>query len=120
MITAFAAIFVFGLIVFFHELGHFSIAKIVGIKVHEFALGMGPSIIKYKKGETEYSLRILPIGGYVRMEGEDEASDDIRSFNKKTVFERIAVIFAGPLMNFILALILFAIIFYNISGIPTT
>lgn len=120
MTTALTAVLVFGLIVFFHEFGHFAVAKIVGIKVHEFAIGMGPRLIKHRKGETEYSLRILPIGGYVRMEGEDETSDDIRSFNKKTIGERIAVIFAGPLMNFILAIFLFAIIFYNVSGLPIT
>lgn len=120
MITALTAILVFGLIVFFHELGHFAVAKMVGIKVHEFAIGMGPRFIKHTRGETEYSLRILPIGGYVRMEGEDEVSNDLRSFSKKTVGERIAVIFAGPFMNFILAFFLFAIIFYNIAGAPTT
>lgn len=120
MITAVAAIFVFGLLVFFHELGHFSIAKLVGIKVHEFAIGMGPQLLKYNKGETDYSIRILPIGGFVKMEGEDEASDDLRSFGKKTVGQRIAVIFAGPLMNFILALLLFTIAFYNVAGTPTT
>ncbi|SDK46816.1 RIP metalloprotease RseP [Natronincola ferrireducens] len=118
--TAVTAIIVFGLLVFFHELGHFSVAKIVGIKVHEFAIGMGPKILKYTKGETDYSVRILPIGGYVKMEGEDEVSNDSRSFSKKTVGQRIAVIFAGPLMNFILAIVLFVIIFYNIAGVPTT
>lgn len=120
MTTALTAILVFGLLVFFHELGHFSIAKLVGIKVHEFAIGMGPRLLKFTKGETDYSIRVLPLGGYVKMEGEDETSNDIRSFSKKTVGERIAVIFAGPFMNFILALVLFAIIFYNVGGIPTT
>lgn len=120
MTTALTAILVFGLLVFFHELGHFGVAKFVGIKVHEFAIGMGPRLFKFTKGETDYSIRMLPIGGYVKMEGEDEASNDARSFSKKTVGERIAVIFAGPFMNFILALILFTTIFYNVAGIPTT
>lgn len=120
MATALTAILVFGLIVLFHELGHFSVAKFVGIKIHEFAIGMGPRLFKYIKGETEYSIRILPIGGYVKMEGEDEVSNDQRSFGKKTVGERIAVIFAGAFMNFILAIILFTIIFYNVAGTPTT
>ncbi|AKL95441.1 zinc metalloprotease [Clostridium aceticum] len=118
--TALTAIFVFGLLVFIHELGHFSVAKMVGIKVHEFAIGMGPRLLRYKRGETDYSIRILPIGGYVKMEGEDEVSNDSRSFSKKTVGERIAVIFAGPFMNFILSILLFAIIFYNVMGTPTT
>ena len=114
------AILVFGLIVFFHELGHFSVAKFVGIKVHEFAIGMGPRLFKYTRGETDYSIRLLPLGGYVKMEGEDEVSDDKRSFSKKSVGERIAVVFAGAFMNFVLALILFTIVFYNLTGIPTT
>ncbi|WP_041720802.1 RIP metalloprotease RseP [Alkaliphilus metalliredigens] len=117
--TAVVAIIVFGLLIFFHELGHFGVAKLVGIKVHEFAIGMGPKFLQFTKGETKYSLRLLPLGGYVRMEGEDEASSDERSFNNKTVVQRIAVLFAGPLMNFILAIFLFFIIFYTI-GAPTT
>lgn len=119
MTTALVAIIVFGLLVFIHELGHFTVAKLVGIKVHEFAIGMGPKFFQVKKGETSYSIRALPIGGYVKMEGEDETSNDLRSFNNKPVLARIAVIFAGPFMNFVLAIILFAIIFYSI-GAPTT
>ncbi len=119
MTTAIAAIFVFFIVVIFHEFGHFAVAKFVGIKVHEFSIGMGPSILKKKKGETEYSLRILPIGGYVKMEGEDEHSDDIRSFSNKPISARIAVIVAGAFMNFVLALIIFCITSYFI-GMPTT
>lgn len=119
MTTAFVAIIVFGILVLIHELGHFTVAKIVGIKVHEFAIGMGPKLVHIRKGETEYSIRALPLGGYVRMEGEDEKSDDLRSFNNKPVLARIAVIFAGPFMNFILSIALFTIIFYSI-GAPTT
>ncbi|QUH26320.1 RIP metalloprotease RseP [Serpentinicella alkaliphila] len=120
MYTAVVAIIVFSALVFFHELGHFSIAKLVGIKVHEFAIGMGPKLLGFRKGETDYSVRALPIGGYVRMEGEDEKSNDARSFSNKSIKERIAVILAGPLMNIILGLILFTIIFYNVAGVPTT
>ncbi|MBU5677453.1 RIP metalloprotease RseP [Alkaliphilus sp. MSJ-5] len=119
MATALVAIIVFGILVLIHELGHFTVAKLVGIKVHEFAIGMGPKLIQVKKGETSYSIRALPLGGYVRMEGEDEKSDDLRSFNNKSVLARISVIFAGPFMNFVLAIALFSIIFYSI-GAPTT
>jgi len=119
MTTALVAIIVFGILVMIHELGHFTVAKLVGIKVHEFAIGMGPKLIQFRKGETSYSIRALPIGGYVRMEGEDEKSDDLRSFNKKSILARIAVIFAGPFMNFVLSIILFTIIFYSI-GAPST
>ncbi|SHI79190.1 regulator of sigma E protease [Geosporobacter subterraneus DSM 17957] len=117
--TILVAFIVFGLLVVFHELGHFTVAKFVGIKVHEFAIGMGPRFLKVKKGETEYSLRILPIGGYVKMEGEDEASTDAGSFNNKPIWARMAVLIAGPFMNFVLAVLLFTMIFYSL-GFPTT
>lgn len=119
MATVFVAIIVFGLLVLIHELGHFTVAKLVDIKVLEFAMGMGPRLLQTKKGETTYSIRALPLGGYVRMEGADENSEDLRSFNNKPVLARIAVIFAGPFMNFILAMGLFSIIFYFV-GTPTT
>jgi regulator of sigma E protease len=117
--TIITAILVFGLLVIFHELGHFAVAKAVGIKVHEFAVGMGPKIFGMKGRETSYSVRVLPIGGYVKMEGEDEASSDVRSFSNKPLWARMSVILAGPIMNFILAILLFMIIFYSI-GFPTT
>lgn len=119
MLTVVAAILVFFLVVIFHEFGHFIVAKLVDIKVHEFSIGMGPRIARIKKGETEYSIRILPIGGYVRMEGEDEVSNDLRSFNNKPILSRAAVLFAGAFMNFVLAVIVFSIIAYVI-GMPTT
>ncbi len=102
MITAFAAIFVFMMVVLLHELGHFTVAKLVGIKVNEFAIGMGPKLIQKTKGETKYTLRALPIGGYVKMEGEEEGSEDPGSFGKASVFSRIAVIAAGATMNLFL------------------
>ncbi|QZY56789.1 RIP metalloprotease RseP [Crassaminicella profunda] len=117
--TIMIALLVFGVLVVFHEFGHFSVAKLVGIKVHEFSIGMGkPRLFKFKAGETEYSIRALPIGGYVKMEGEDEASTDERSFNNKPVWARILVIVAGPFMNFVLAILLFTMMFY-MMGFPT-
>ena len=92
MQTAISAIFVFLLVILLHELGHFTVAKIVGIKVNEFSIGMGPTIFKTKKNETKYSLRLLPIGGYVSMEGEDESSNDSRSFNNASVLDRKSVV----------------------------
>jgi len=118
MLTAISFIFVFGLIVFFHEFGHFIVARANGITVHEFSLGMGPKIITKQGKTTLYALRVFPIGGYVRMEGEDEESDVEGSFSTKKPLQRLAVIVAGPLMNFILATILFIIIFMSI-GLPT-
>jgi len=117
--TAFAAIFVFLLVILLHELGHFTVAKLVGIRVNEFSIGMGPKIIQKEKGETRYSLRLLPIGGYVKMEGEDEDSDDPRGFGKASPQARIAVVIAGAFMNFVLAIIVLSIVSFNI-GRPTT
>lgn len=119
MQTAISTIFVFCIVVIFHEFGHFAVAKISGIKVHEFAIGMGPKLFKINKGDTDYSLRLLPIGGYVKMEGEDELSDDVRSFSKKPVLTRMAVIAAGAIMNFVLAILVFSIYFFY-QGVPTT
>lgn len=106
------------LVIVFHEFGHFIVAKSVGIKVHEFSIGMGPKLLHKKGKETEYFLRAIPIGGYVKMEGEDENSDDPRSFSKKPVGSRILVVAAGAIMNFILAIILFTIVSYGM-GTPT-
>lgn len=119
MQTALATIFVFFVVVVFHEFGHFIVAKASGIKVHEFAIGMGPKLFTTSKGDTDYSLRLLPIGGYVKMEGEDEHSDDARSFSRKPIGIRMAVIAAGAIMNFVLAIIVFSIYSFNI-GVPTT
>ncbi len=114
-----AAIIVFLLVVMLHELGHFAVAKMVGIKVLEFSIGMGPVIYSNEKGETKYSLRALPIGGYVAMEGEETDSDDERSFNNAKVSSRIAVVLAGATMNFVLAIVAFFII-NMVRGFPTT
>lgn len=119
MQTAIAAIFVFLLVVLLHELGHFTVAKFVGIKVNEFAIGMGPKILQKTKGDTQYSLRLLPVGGYVKMEGEDENSNDPRSFNNVSPWARIAVVAAGAIMNFVLAIIVLSIVAFNV-GTPTT
>ncbi len=108
-------ILVFGIIVFFHEFGHFIVAKINKIKVSEFSIGMGPAIFSFGKGETKYFLRLLPLGGYCLMLGEDEASDDENAFSNKSVFVRLLVIAAGPIFNFILAF-LFSIILINYTG----
>lgn len=119
MQTAIAAIFVFLLVILLHELGHFTVAKLVGIKVNEFSIGMGSKIYQKQKGETKYTLRILPIGGYVSMEGEDEESNDPRGFGKASPLARMAVVAAGAFMNFVLAIIVLSIVSFNI-GEPTT
>ncbi len=98
-------IVILGVMVTIHEFGHFAVAKLSGIKVNKFAIGMGPRIIKFTKGETEYSLRLLPIGGFCAMEGEDDDSTDSGAFRNKPVANRIGVIAAGPIMNLILGFV---------------
>ncbi|HBM81208.1 MAG TPA: RIP metalloprotease RseP [Clostridiaceae bacterium] len=108
MTTLLAVIFVFGLLILGHEFGHFMLAKLTGIKVNEFSFGMGPRLLKFGKGETEYSWRIFPIGGFVKMLGEDEQVDNPKSFSSKSTPARISVIAAGPVMNIIIPIIIFA------------
>lgn len=107
------AILGFSLLIIVHELGHFMLAKLNGIKVEEFSIGMGPEVFSRKGKETQYSLRLFPIGGFVKMLGEEEDIDDERSFSSKSPLRRISVILAGAAMNIILALVLFGIIFSN-------
>lgn len=99
-------VLLFELIVLIHEGGHFVAAKLSGVKVNEFALGMGPKLFGFTKGETKYSLRLLPIGGYCSMEGEDEESDNPRAFGNKPVWKRIIIVVAGAVMNIILGLLM--------------
>ncbi len=110
MVKYIVAIILFGVIILFHEWGHFLLAKANGIRVNEFCLGLGPTIVGFTRGETKYSLKLFPIGGACIMEGEDEESDDSRSFQKKSVWARISVVAAGPVFNFIMAFIFSVII----------
>ena len=98
------AILLFGLLVGIHEGGHFLAAKACGVRVEEFALGMGPALWKKQKGETLYALRLIPFGGYCAMAGEDEASDDPRAFTSQPPWKRIIILCAGAFMNFVLGL----------------
>ena len=118
MITAIAAIIIFSLIVLVHEYGHYKVALSVGIRVEEFAIGMGPAIFKKEKNGILYSIRAIPLGGFCKMEGEEENVKSSTSFSTKTVWQRFMVIAAGPIMNFLLALVLFIIIglIYGVTG----
>lgn len=104
--TIIYAIIMFCMLVFIHELGHFMAAKASGVRVNEFALGMGPALFKKQKGETMYTLRAIPIGGYCAMEGEDEESEDERAFNNKPAWKKAIIVVAGAAMNLILCVIL--------------
>ena len=109
--SIFFAIFLFALIVILHELGHFVAAKAFGVQVNEFALFMGPAIYKKQIGETLYSIRTIPMGGYCAMEGEDEASDNPRSFTNTIWWKRLIILVAGSFMNLVTGLLLFAFVF---------
>ena len=113
MLTVLACIFVFGILVTVHEFGHFITAKLTGMKVEEFSIGFGPNIYQQQEGETLYSLRMLPLGGYNKIAGMDpEDPEDLeRGFNSKPVASRMLVILAGSLMNFILPVLIFFGIF---------
>lgn len=104
------AIIAFGLLVIIHELGHFILAKVNGVKVESFSIGMGPKLIGIKGKETEYQLRLFPIGGYVKMLGDEGHSNDERAFNNKAPGRKLSIVAAGPIMNYLLACVLFAII----------
>lgn len=112
------ALIALSVLIFVHELGHFMAAKAVGIKVIEFAMFMGPKLFSFKKGETEYSLRLIPMGGFCRMEGEGESSDDPRAFSNQAVWRRFLVIAAGPALNILTAFV-FASIVLSVSGFHT-
>ena len=109
------AILVFGLIILIHEFGHFIVAKKNGIAVLEFSIGMGPRLLSTVRGGTRYSVKLLPFGGSCMMLGEDENDPDPRAFNNKPVWARIAVVFAGPLFNFLLAFVL-AVVIVHFGG----
>lgn len=114
------AILIFSFIIIFHELGHFLFAKRCNVKVNEFTLGLGPTILSWGKGETKYCLKLLPFGGSCVMEGEDEESDSERAFGNKSLFERFQIVFGGPLFNFILAYILSVVYIASIGVNDTT
>lgn len=107
------AILLFGVLVGVHELGHFAAAKACGVRVEEFALGMGPAILQKQKGETVYSLRCIPFGGFCAMAGEDEESDDPRAFMNQAAWKRIIILVAGAAMNFLLGLLIVIILYSN-------
>ena len=112
-------ILAFNFIIIVHELGHFLLARWNGIKVLEFSLFVGPKLWSTKKGDTEYSLRLIPILAYVQMEGEEETSDDVNAFSNKSVWARMAVVAGGPFANLLSALAILVIVF-SIIGFRTT
>lgn len=105
------AILLFSILIFVHELGHFAAAKLSGVQVNEFALFMGPAIWKKQVGETLYSIRTIPIGGYCAMEGEDQETDNPRSFQKAAWWKRLIILVAGAAMNFVMGVVLMILVY---------
>ena len=110
------AVLIFGILIAVHEFGHFSVAKLCGVKVNEFSIGMGPALWKKQKGETLYSLRAVPLGGYCAMEGEDEDSGDPRAFVVQPAWKRILILCAGSFNNFLLGLMVIFFLYLGASA----
>ena len=107
LLTILKIIFILGFLIFIHEGGHFIVAKLCKIKVNEFAIGFGPVILKKQGKETLFQLRLIPLGGFCNMEGEEERSEEKGSFSKASIPRRIAVVAAGGVVNIIFALIVY-------------
>ena len=118
MKTAVLVVIMLLVLVIPHEWGHLIVAKLCGVKVNEFSVGMGPLIFKKQKGETQYSVRLLPLGGFCAMEGEEEAVDSPRSYSSKTPLQKIAILLAGVTMNIIIAVLAVTIV-YAVAGVPS-
>lgn len=108
--------FLLGFLIFIHEAGHFTVAKLFDVKVTQFALGFGPTLLKKKFGETSYELKLIPLGGFVNMLGEEEPVEDSRAYNKKKKWQRILILLAGGSVNIIFGLILCVIIASTVLG----
>ena len=120
MLTVILTILIFLVLISLHEFGHFIMAKLSGVGVYEFSIGMGPALFKKQKGETLYSVRALPIGGYCRLEGEDEESESERAFTNQKWWKRFLVISAGAVLNILLGFLIFIVIVSRGDYIATT
>ena len=109
----------FGILIAVHEGGHFLAAKLLGVQVNEFAIGMGPALFSRQKGETQYSLRLFPIGGYCAMEGEDEESDNPRAFTNKAPWRKVIILVAGSFNNFVAGFLLVVLLFAGVGAYST-
>ena len=112
-IGAIKIIVVLGTLITIHELGHFLVAKACNVKVHKFAIGFGPKVLKKQGKETEYTLRLIPFGGFVQLEGEEERSEDERAFNKKPIYQRVLIVAAGATVNIFFALVIYFFIAFG-------
>ena len=111
LISALKIIVLLGFLVFIHEGGHFLMAKLCKVTVNEFAIGFGPKIWEKQGKETKYALRLIPLGGFVSMEGETETSEKEGSFSKASIPKRLAIVLAGPIVNIVFAILVYFILF---------
>lgn len=119
MLYLILAILMFGVIIVVHELGHFTAAKLSGVQVNELSLGMGPLLLHKKRGETEYSLRALPLGGYCAMEGEDGENDNPKAFTAQSGWKKFIILIAGSLMNFLLGVVILLVLYASVTSFAT-
>ena len=119
MLYIIIAILLFGFLIAIHEFGHFITAKLFGVRVNEFAIGMGPAIFSRQKGETLYALRAFPVGGFCAMEGEDDDSGDPRAFGAQKAWKRLIILAAGAAMNFVAGLVLILLLFSRAQAFTT-
>lgn len=119
LINALKIIFLLGFLVFIHEGGHFLVAKLCKVKVNEFAIGFGPTLISKIKGDTKYALHLIPLGGFVSMEGEEERSDEEGSFSNAGVLKKIAIVFAGGAVNIVFGLLVYFLLISSIGNFST-
>ncbi len=119
MLYIIIAVLLFGFLIAIHEFGHFITAKLFGVRVNEFAIGMGPALFSRQKGETLYALRVFPVGGFCAMEGEDEDSEDPRAFGAQKAWKRLIILAAGAFMNFVAGLALILLLFSGAQAFTT-
>ncbi len=116
IVFALVAVFIFGFLVAIHEVGHFLAARLCGVRVNEFSIGMGPCLWHRETDETQYSIRLLPIGGFCALEGQDEDSGDRRSFTCQSFWKKFVILSAGSFMNLLAGMIIIAMLFAGASG----
>ena len=119
MVYILIAVLIFGVLIGLHEWGHFIAAKACGVRVNEFSIGMGPLLVQKTRGETDYSLRLFPIGGYCAMEGEDEDSDDPRALNRQSFWKQLVIFAAGAAMNFLTGLLILLVLYAGAGAFYT-
>ena len=115
IINAIKIIFLLGFLILIHEGGHFLVAKLCKVRVNEFAIGFGKVIWSRQGKETKYSIRIIPLGGFCSMEGEDEESDAVGSFSKVSVWKRMAIVFAGATVNIIFGILVYFVLISSVG-----